>query len=139
MAAPGVGMGIEAAATLGTDASPLAQQQGVAEQVGSDLHAVVAELVALGANSNERGSFRKERQLDGVGRSRSGLRRLGMTSREMYQKRPIRRGEKREPGSFWRRGATELTIVYQLRLRPTPRRAGVPAPPACGSRRTSCG
>ena len=61
----GVGVGIEAVAALGADAAPLAQQQSAAEQVGPDLHAVVAELVTLGANADQGGGFREERQLDG--------------------------------------------------------------------------
>jgi hypothetical protein len=36
-----------------------------------------------------------------------------MTSREVYQRWPIRHGKKREPGSFWQLGDTELAILYQ--------------------------
>src|SRR4051794_17182006 len=37
-----IGMRIEPAAAFGTDATPLADQQGAAEQVGPDLHAIEA-------------------------------------------------------------------------------------------------
>jgi hypothetical protein len=38
--------------------------QGAAEQVRPDLHRVVAPLVALGADADQRGGFREQRQLD---------------------------------------------------------------------------
>ena len=57
-------MRIEPAPPFGTDAAPLAEQQGVPEQVGPDFHAVEAELVALGADADQRRGFREERKLD---------------------------------------------------------------------------
>jgi hypothetical protein len=44
---PRVGVGIEPSAAFGAEAAPLAEQQGAAEQVGPDLHAVEAPFVAL--------------------------------------------------------------------------------------------
>lgn len=66
-------MGIEAAAAFGADAPPLAEQQGVAEQVGPDFQAVKAVFVALGADADQRRGFRKERELDGCGPGGSAL------------------------------------------------------------------
>ena len=68
----GIGMRIEPAAAFGADAAPLAEQQGAAEQVGPDLHAVEAPFVALGADADQRGGFREQRQLDRGG-ARRGL------------------------------------------------------------------
>src|SRR5262249_9720804 len=63
-----VGMRIQPAAAFGADAAPLTKQQSAAEQIGSDLHAVEAPLVALGTNADQRGSFREQRQLDRCGK-----------------------------------------------------------------------
>jgi hypothetical protein len=49
-----IGVWVEPAATFGADAAPLAQQQGAAEQVGPDFHAVIAPHVELGPNAGER-------------------------------------------------------------------------------------
>ncbi len=62
----GVGMGIEPAAAFGANAAPLAHEQGAAEEVRPDLHAVEAPLVAVGSDADEGGFFREERELDGL-------------------------------------------------------------------------
>jgi hypothetical protein len=64
----GIGVWIEAPAAFGADASPLADEEGAAEEVGPNLHAVVAPFVALGADPDEGGGFREERKLDGGSR-----------------------------------------------------------------------
>jgi hypothetical protein len=64
----GIGVRIEAAAAFGTDASPLAEEEGAAEEVGPDFHAVVAPFVVLGADADEGCGFREERELDGGSR-----------------------------------------------------------------------
>ena len=70
-------MWIQSAAAFGADAPPLAEQQGAAEQVGPDLHPVEAPLVALGADADQRGGFREQRQLNRDGRRESGPRAFG--------------------------------------------------------------
>lgn len=83
-------IGAEAAATLGADAAPLADQQDAAEQVGrswrkvpsgeagwnsqrrADVQAVVAEFVTIRTDANQRGRLREQRQLDGNGPLRAG-------------------------------------------------------------------
>ena len=57
-------MRIQPSAAFGADAAPLAEQQGAAEQVGPDLHAVEAPFVALGADAAQRGGLGEQRQLD---------------------------------------------------------------------------
>jgi hypothetical protein len=51
----GVWVRIEADATLGADAAPLAGEERAAEQIGPDCQAVVAPLVALGADTSQCG------------------------------------------------------------------------------------
>ena len=72
--------GIEAVAT---DAAPLVRQQSAAEQVGPDLHAVGAELVTLGANADQGGGLREERQLDGDRAFRAEFTASGRTERRL--------------------------------------------------------
>ena len=57
----GVGVRFEASAAFSADAAPVADQQGAAEQVGPDVQPVVAELVALGADADQRGAVREQR------------------------------------------------------------------------------
>jgi hypothetical protein len=59
----GIGMWIEPARAFGADAAPLADQEGAAEQIGPDLHPVVAPFVQRRADADERGRFGKQRQL----------------------------------------------------------------------------
>ena len=70
-------MRIQPAAAFGADAAPLAEQQGAAEQVGPDLHPVEAPLVMLGADADQRGGFREQRQLNRDGRRELGFRAFG--------------------------------------------------------------
>ena len=74
-------MGIEAAATLGADAAPLAEQQSAAEQVGPDFQAVVAPLIALRRmRASEAASANSG---TGTGRAGRSSACLGMFPREM--------------------------------------------------------
>ena len=82
-------MGIEADAALGADAAPLAGEECAAEQVGPDCQAVVAPLVALGADAGQCGLIGEQRELERLGH-RADFRRVGMIHREMYHMRPIR-------------------------------------------------
>ena len=66
-------MWIEAAPAFGADAAPLAEQQGAAEQIGPDLHAVEAPFVALRPDADQRGGVREQRQLDRHGTRGSGV------------------------------------------------------------------
>ena len=66
-------MWIEAAPTFGSDAAPLAQQQGAPEQIGPDLHPVEAPFVALRPDADQRGGFREQRQLDRHGARERGV------------------------------------------------------------------
>jgi hypothetical protein len=61
---PRIGMRLQPAASFGADATPLADQQGMAEQVGPDFQAVEAPLIAFGADADQRHGFREERELD---------------------------------------------------------------------------
>ena len=77
-------MRIEPAAAFGADAAPLAEQQGAAEQVGPDLHAVEAPLVALRAGcALSEAASANSGSCTGTGRAGRGLARLGMFSREV--------------------------------------------------------
>ena len=67
----GVGIGVEAAAALGSDAAPLADEEGAAEEVGPDFHAVVAPFAVFGPDADERGGFGEQRELDGLGPARA--------------------------------------------------------------------
>lgn len=58
-------MGIETAAAFGADAAPLAQQQGMAEQVGPDFETVDAPFVPLGPDADQYGRLGEQRELDG--------------------------------------------------------------------------
>lgn len=68
----GIRVGIKMVITFGADAAPLAQQEGLAEQVGPDLHAVVASGVPLridtaqAATFWEKGQLKRRRILDGA-------------------------------------------------------------------------
>jgi len=68
-----IGVRVEAPAAFGAYSPSLAQQQRATEQVGPDFHPVEPELVQLGADTDKRGGFREQRQLDG-GRSGQGFR-----------------------------------------------------------------
>jgi excinuclease UvrABC helicase subunit UvrB len=61
----------------------MAGEEGAAEQVGPDRHPVIAELIAVGADADQRGFFREERQLIGVVRAGRDWRCLGMMSGEV--------------------------------------------------------
>lgn len=74
----GVGVGVEAATALGTDAAPVAREEGASEQVGPDFEAVVAPFVALGTDADQGGLIGEERQLDRLGHR--ALRRVGQDS-----------------------------------------------------------
>jgi hypothetical protein len=86
----GVRVGIEADAALGANAAPLAGEERAAEQVGPDCQAVVAPLIALGADTSQRGLIGEQQQLERLGH-RTNFRRVGMIQREVYQIRSIRR------------------------------------------------
>jgi hypothetical protein len=63
----GVRVGVEADAALGAaDAAPLAGQERAAEQVGPDCQAVVAPLVALGADTSQCGLIGEQQQLERI-------------------------------------------------------------------------
>ena len=65
-----VGMVIETVAAACAATTPTADQQGAAEQVGPDLEAVVAVLVALGQGADKSCGFREEWELDRSGPSK---------------------------------------------------------------------
>jgi hypothetical protein len=88
---------------------------------GPDLHAAVAEFVALGADADQGGGFREQRQRDGCGRPGAVLRRLSIDSREVYHVRPIRRGARiisavtaGEPGSACARARRPRPISLDI-------------------------
>jgi hypothetical protein len=76
-------MGIEPTAAFGANATPLADQQSSAEQVGLNLHAIVAPLVQRRADMHKGGSLRELRQLDRHRRAGAMSLRLGKISREV--------------------------------------------------------
>lgn len=59
-----IGMRVEPASSRGADAAPLPHQQGAAEQIGPNRHAIVSPLVQLRPDAHERGGFREQRQLN---------------------------------------------------------------------------
>jgi len=73
----GVGMLVKPMPARGADAAPSADEEGAAEQVGPDLEAVEAFFIAIGADADEGGGFREERELDGGGPSGGGLAAFG--------------------------------------------------------------
>ena len=123
IAAAGIGVRVEPAAAFGADAAPLADQQRAAEQVGPDLHPVVAPLVAVpGGSARARPSPRTAAAGSVPAGQRASLRRLGMESREVYHKRPIRRGKRRRPTWLSRLSDTVLGVVYHISPVPPPAR-----------------
>jgi hypothetical protein len=60
----GIGIRVEADAALCANAAPLTGQQGTAEQVGPDRHAIEAPLVPLRPDAGEDRLVREERELD---------------------------------------------------------------------------
>jgi hypothetical protein len=81
---PKVCMRIKPASAFGADMSPLAGEQGKAEQVGPDLLPVEAAFVAFRPDPDQRGGIREDRQL-GRGRPNEGCSAaLGIFSRKMY-------------------------------------------------------
>jgi hypothetical protein len=52
-------MWVEPAVAFGADAAPLTDQQRAAEQVGPDLHAVVAPFVQRRADTHQGGGLRE--------------------------------------------------------------------------------
>jgi hypothetical protein len=79
-------LGSRVASALRADAAPVADEEGAAEQVGPDFDAVVAKLVALGADAHKRGGFRERGSWMGIGRAGGLERRLGMVSREVQRR-----------------------------------------------------
>ena len=63
----GAGIGVEAAAAMGADAAPVADEEGAAEQVGPDVEAVEVPFVAFGADADQGRVFGEQRQLTGGG------------------------------------------------------------------------
>jgi hypothetical protein len=68
-----IAMRIEPPPSCGADPAPLPDEHGAAEQVGPDLHAIVAPLILLGFDPNEGGCIRDERQLHGFERRGQSL------------------------------------------------------------------
>ena len=60
-----------------TDAAPTADEERAAEEVGPNIEAVVAVLVALGQDADEGCGFREERELDRSGPGEGGLATFG--------------------------------------------------------------
>ena len=67
-----IGMRVEPASSLGADAAPLPHQQGAAEQIGPNRHAIVPPLVQLRPDAHKRGGFREQRLLNRRRRGRAG-------------------------------------------------------------------
>ena len=63
-------MGIETEAALGSDAAPVAGEEGAAEEVGPDGETVEAPFVAFGTDAGEMGVVGEEGELDGFGHGR---------------------------------------------------------------------
>ena len=61
-----------------TDATPAADEQGAAEEIGPDLEAVVAVSIPLGHGANEGCSLREEWELDRSGPGEDGSLDVGL-------------------------------------------------------------
>lgn len=72
-----IGMLVKPVPAGGADAAPSADEEGAAEQIGPDLKTVKVVFVAIGADADEGGGFREERELDGSGPGEGGLAAFG--------------------------------------------------------------
>ena len=77
MAAPGSGWGVKTVAVACAAATPTADVQGTAEEVGPNLKAIVAVLFALGQGTDESCRFRKKWKLDWSGPGRDDFATFG--------------------------------------------------------------
>ena len=68
-----IGVRVEPAAAFGADAAPLPDQEGATEQVGPNLHPIIAPFVQGRADPHERGRLREQRQLDRCRPGRGGF------------------------------------------------------------------
>ena len=80
-----VWVGVEAEVAFGSDAPPVAGEEGAAEEVGPDGEVVEAPFVALGPDADEASVVGEEWELVGFGHGEglSGV--LGFIHRELYQ------------------------------------------------------
>src|SRR5215213_11995809 len=97
-------MRIETTAAFGADAVPLAEQEGTAEQIGPNFHAVEAPLVPFGPDADQGGGFGEKRELDRGWPGRGSFAAFGhklagsiSALAESYQ----RKGRKRASRGWW--------------------------------------
>ena len=81
-----VRVGVEAEVAFGSDAAPVAGEEGAAEEVGPDGEVVEAPFIALGSDADEAGVVGEEGELVGRGHGEGLSGGLGFIRREVYQR-----------------------------------------------------